>query len=126
MTDKATDVTVTQSDRDAAAEWLRSVHCIYLALWIEGTGEAPEWAESPNPDDYSLVQALARHRTASEQAASGEMERTTIARALHKKACGLLPVSAAGPLEDEWSFWLSLADAALSTTSEAPAQEDQQ
>ena len=116
MTDKATDV--TQADRDAAA-------AVYLSFNKYGIAQG-DAIKAGKCDWWPIVQTFARHRTASEQPASGEMERTTIARALHQKTCGLLPVSAAGPLEDEWSFWLSLADAALSTTSEALAQEDQQ
>lgn len=72
---------VEQVDRDAAAQWLRSVHSIYLALWIEGTGESPEWAESPNRDDYSLVQAFARHR--SEAQATGLREALADPSAVH-------------------------------------------
>ncbi|MGQ3081041.1 MULTISPECIES: Lar family restriction alleviation protein [Alphaproteobacteria] len=47
-------------------------------------------------------------------------DRETVASALHKKACGLLPTNAIGPIKDERSFWLSLADAALTPSALSP------
>jgi len=62
MTDKATDVTVTQADRKAADEQIGAL--------LQGDGR--ERLLAGKLDSLSLVQAFARHRTASEQPASGE------------------------------------------------------
>lgn len=62
-----------------------------------------------------LADTLSTPPASPEQPSPSPVTGEAVAERLRKAACGMLPTGAVGPLNDERSFWLALADAALTT-----------
>lgn len=106
------NINVTQADRDAAADLLT---CDLGEPLSPADKFQLESIRSGLDDDDDGVQAFARHRTASEQPASGEGMAQRLQDHMEQYHGVCLKAS-------EWDA----AVAVLLTTSEAPAQKDQQ
>lgn len=104
MTDKTTDVIVTQADR----------------LLVDRFDHL-EWLSEDGRQNPAALDLAARHRTASEQSASGAV------KVLREALAGLVAqrFDYPGPVEGAMHLWEEARNALL-ITSEAPAQEDQQ